>query len=104
MRVTFSATGRTLSALALLLIKESVFLSSEYRQALELAHKCTCPIVDCPELDIVDQKWKFPFLCGLGTGVLVALALASILRYLCSSSVEPATLRVRRARQSRCQS
>ena len=72
----------------LLLIKETVFLLSEYRQASERqerAHTCTCPIVDCLEPEIVDQQWDFPFLYGLGTGAPVALALASTLRYLCSS-------------------
>ena len=72
MRVALSATAGILSPLAPLLIKETVFLLSEYRQASvrqELAHKSTCPIVDCPELDL---DCEFPFLCGLGTGVFVA--------------------------------
>ena len=79
----------------------TVFFLSEYRQASERqepAHKCTCPIVDCPEREIADHDWEFPFLFGLGTGVFVALALASILCYLCSSRVELAALRVRRVR------
>ena len=42
--------------------------------------------------------FEFPFLCGFGAGAFVALALVVILRYLCSSRVEPATLRVRRVR------
>ena len=98
MHVAFSATTGILSALAPLQVKETVFLLSEYRQASEqqeLAHKCTGPIVDCLEPENVDQEWEFPFLCGLGTGVLVALALASI---LCSHRVQPATLRVWRVR------
>ena len=41
---------------------------------------------------------EFPSLCGFGAVVLVALGLAVILRYLCSSRVEPASLRVRRVR------
>ena len=48
MRVSFSATTGVLSALALLLIKETVFFLSEYRQASEqqeLVHKCACPTV-----------------------------------------------------------
>ena len=40
--------------------------------------------------------FEFPFLCGLCADVFVALALAVILRYRCSSRVEPASLRVRR--------
>ena len=75
MRVAFSATA----GMPPLLVKETVFLR---------------PIVDCPEPEIVDQEWEFP------SGVLVALALASILRCLCFSRVEPATLRVRCVRQN----
>ena len=47
MRVALSATAGILSALALLLIKESAFLLSEYRQASErheLADKSTGPL------------------------------------------------------------
>ena len=101
MRVALSAAAGILSALALLLIKEIVFLLSEYRQAFErqeLAHKSTCTIVIGPEPEVAEIDFEFPFLCGLGAGVSVALALAVILRYLCSSRVEPASLRVRRVR------
>ena len=100
---TSSHACRVVCHLASLLRKETVFLLSECRQASdrqELAHMCTCPIVDCPEPEIADQDWEFPFLCGLRTGGFVALALASILRHLCSSHVEPATLRVRRVRMN----
>ena len=99
--VALSATASIPSALAPLLIKETVFLLSEFRQASErheLAHDSTCPILICPEPEVADLDFEVPFLCGLGTGVLIALALAVILRYLCSSRVEPATLRVRRVR------
>ena len=47
MRVSLSATAGILSALAPLLIKETVYLLSGYRQASErqeLAHKCACPV------------------------------------------------------------
>ena len=57
MRVAFSATAVILSALASLLMKETVFLLSEWRQASEqqeLAPKCTCPTVDCPEPEFVE--------------------------------------------------
>ena len=79
MRVPLSSTAGILSALAPLLIKETVFLPSGCRQASErqeLAHKSTCSIVICPELDIADLDFEFPFLYGTGTGVLVAFALA----------------------------
>ena len=56
------------------------------------------PPAYCPEPEVADLDFEFPFVCGLCTGALVALVLAMILRYLCSSRVEPATLRVRRAR------
>ena len=49
-------------------------------------------------LAVLPNKARSQFLCGLGTGVRVALALASILRYLCTYRVEPATLRVWRVR------
>ena len=68
------------SALAPLLINQTIFLLSEYRQASdwqELAHNSTCPIVTCPEPEV---------------------ALVVIFRYLCSFHVEPAALRVRRVR------
>ena len=47
---------------------------------------------------MIDREWEFLFLCGLGTVILVAHALASILRYPCSSRAAPATLRVPRVR------
>ena len=91
MRVALSATAGILSALDPLLIKETVFLLSECRES-------TCPIVTCPELEVAVHHFEFPFFCGFCGGVFVALALAVILRYLCSSRVEPASLRVRRVR------
>ena len=75
------------------------FLLSEFRQASEpqeRAHKSTCSIVTCPEREVAELDFEFPFICGLVTGSLVALALTVILRRLCSSRVEPVTLRVRR--------
>ena len=81
-RVALSATASNHSALAHLLIKRTVLLLSEYRQASERqepVHKSTFPIEECPEPENVDQDWELPFLCGLGTGVLVALALAVVL-------------------------
>ena len=66
-----SATAGILSALALLLIKETVFLLSEYRQASEqqeLAHKSTCTIVICREPEFAFLDFEFPFLCGFGHG------------------------------------
>ena len=54
----------------------------------ELAHDSTCPIVIRTEPEVADLGFQFPFLCGLGTGVLVALALAVTLRYFCSFRVE----------------
>ena len=86
MRVTLSATTGVLSAF--LLIKEAVFFLSEHRQATarqELAADPTCPIVFCREPEVADLDFEFPFLCGFGAGVLVSLALAVILRDLCSS-------------------
>ena len=71
-----------------MLTKENVFLLSEFRQASErqeLAHESVCPIAICPEPEVADLNFEFPFLCGLGTGLLVALALAVIHRHLCSS-------------------
>ena len=77
MRVALFATTGILSALALLLTKETVFPLSEYRQASErqeLAHDSTCPIVIFLQPEVADLDFEFPFLCGLDTGVLVALA------------------------------
>ena len=104
MRVALSATAGILSALAPLLIKETVFLLLEYRQALErqeLAHKSTCPIVICLEPEVAELDFEFPFLSGLGAGVFLALALAVIPRCLSSSRVEPASLRAGRVRLNR---
>ena len=101
MRIALSAIASILSALALLLIKETVFLLSEYRQASEreeLAHKSTCPHVTCLEPEVAELDFEFPFLCGLGACVFVAFALVVLLRCRCSSRVEPAALRVRRVR------
>ena len=75
-RVALSSTANILSALALLLIKETVFLLSGYRQASErqeLAHDSTCPFVICPKPEVAALDFEFPFLCDLGAGVLVAL-------------------------------
>ena len=51
----------------------------------ELAHKSTGSLVICLEPEVADLDFEFPFLCGFGAGVFVALALAVILRYLCSA-------------------
>ena len=78
MRVALSATAGILSATARLLIKETGFFLSEYRQASErhaLAVKSTCPNATCQEPEVADLDGEFPFLCGLGTGVIVTLAL-----------------------------
>ena len=59
-------------AVALLLIKETVFLLSENRQASERQEETdesTCPRVTCQEPEVADLDCEFPFLC-------VALALA----------------------------
>ena len=51
-RLVLSPSAGILSPLALLLIKETVFLVLETRQASERqerAHKSRCPIVTCPE-------------------------------------------------------
>ena len=48
-----------------------------------------------PEPEVADLDGEFLFLCGLGTGVIVSLALAVIPRYLSSSRVEPGVGRVR---------
>ena len=52
----------------------------------------------CPEPKVVELDLEFPFLCGLGGGVFVALPLAVILGYLCYARVEPASVRVHRVR------
>ena len=97
MRVALSATAGVLSALAPLLMKETVLSLSEFRQAperQELAHMPTGPMVTCPELEAADLDFELPFICGFGTGLLVALAHNVILRCLCSSRVVTVTLRV----------
>ena len=66
MRVALSAVAGILSASALLLIKDTVFLLSEYRQASErqeLAHDSTCLISFCLEPEVADLDFEFPFLC-----------------------------------------
>ena len=76
MRVALSATAGILSALALLLVKETVFLFVGVPtgiRAIELANKSTCSIVTCPQPQVADLDFEFPFLCGLGTGVMVEL-------------------------------
>ena len=86
-----------LSALAPFLMKETVFLLSDYRQASErqeLAHDSVCLTVICPEPEVADLVFEFSCLCSLGTGVLAAFLLAVILCSLRSSRVELATLRV----------
>ena len=99
-----SATVGILSALALLLINETSFLLSEYRQVLErqqLVHKNTSSNETCPEPEVADLDCEFPFLCGLGTGVLMTLALVVLSRYRCSSRAGPAALQARRVRLKR---
>ena len=86
MRVSLCARAGILSALAPLLTEETVFLLSECRQASErqeLSHDTRCPPVYCPEPEVADVDFECPFLCGLGTGVFVTLALAVTLRWLC---------------------
>ena len=74
MRVTLSGTAGILSALALLLVKETVSLLSTYRQASGAA-RAADPIVTCPEREVADLDCEFPFLYDLGTGVIVTLVL-----------------------------
>ena len=55
----------------LLIMQETVFLLSEYRQASEwqeLVHKCVCPVLGCPEPEPALQEWEFPLALGLVTG------------------------------------
>ena len=62
MRVALSATPGILSAVALLLVKETVFFMFECRQASErqeLTHKSTCSIVLCLELEVADLDCEF---------------------------------------------
>ena len=73
MRVSLSATTGILSVLAPLLIKESFFLLSEYRQASERQELAHVSLFDCPELGVDDLDFECPFICGLGTGVLVSV-------------------------------
>ena len=99
MCVSLCAAASIFSALAPLRI-EIVFLLSEYRQASErqeFAHDCTCPIATCLEPEVADLDFECPFICGMGVGVLVTLALVT-LRWLCSCREKPLTLRVRRVR------
>ena len=46
----------------------------------ELAHKSAGSLVFCLESEVAVLDLEFPFLCGFGAGVFVALALAVILR------------------------
>ena len=83
------------------LFTETVFFLTEFRQASErqeLACKSTCTMVTCPEPEFADPDFEFPFVHGLGTGLLAALALAVIFPCLCSFRVDLVTLRVRRVR------
>ena len=57
MRVAFCVPAGIISALALFLIKETIFSLSKYRQAperQELAHASTCPIVTCLEPEVAE--------------------------------------------------
>ena len=79
MRVSLAATAGVLSAFAPLLIKETIFFLSEFRQASErreLAYDTRCTPVYCPKPEIADLDFECPFIFGLGAGVLVTLALA----------------------------
>ena len=67
MRVAHSTTAGFLS--------KKPISSCRSTERQELAHKCAQPIVDCPEPETVDQEWELPFLCGLGTGVLLSCPL-----------------------------
>ena len=94
-RVALSATASSLSALAHLLIKRTVILLSEYRQASERqepVHKSTFPIKECPEPENVDQS-------GWGASVsLWAWVRAYLLRLLSRRALpvlNQRTLRVR---------
>ena len=61
MRVALSATAGIHSALAPLVVKETGFLISEYRQASEqqeLAHKSTCPKRDSLRLLIWTASFR----------------------------------------------
>ena len=101
MRVAFSATAGIVFALAplSLLIKDTVCLLSECRQAPERQElSVQVPSWIAQNLRLLFRSGSFRFSVDWVRGVLVALALASILLYLCSSWVEPATLRVRRVR------
>ena len=56
------------------LITETVFLLAECRHASErqeLAHDSRWPPVCCPEPEVADLVFECPFICGLGTSVLV---------------------------------
>ena len=101
MRFALSAIAGVLSTLTHLLIQEAGYLLSENRWASERqehVHKSRCFIVTCPGPEATELDCEFPFLCGLGTGVIVSLALVVILPHVCSTGAEPAALRVRRVR------
>ena len=52
----------------------------------------------CPEPEATELDCEFPFHCGLGTGVIVSLALVVVLRFVCCTGAEPAALWVGRVR------
>ena len=75
MCVALSATADILFPLALLQIKETDFFQSEYRQASErqeVAHKSTCSLVFCPELDFADLDFS---LCRIWAVLLTCMNL-----------------------------
>ena len=85
-------------ALAPFLIKETVFLLSDFRQASERQKtRSRLSLADCL-LSGARSCWIGSVCLCLGRGVLVTLALAVPLRRRCSSRGEPVTLRVRRVR------
>ena len=72
--VAFSAAVGVLSGLALLLIKETVFLLSVYRQASQLGHlgnTCVCLVLDSSEQDPAPHECESPFARGLRCGLVV---------------------------------
>ena len=100
MRVALSATAGILSALVPLLIKETVFLLSEYPSGKSSPASAHLPswIVWGSRLLITSGSFRF---CA---AVLDALSLAVILRYMCCYRVEPTIPRVRRVRQNHSES
>ena len=98
MRVALSATAGILSALAPLLIMDTGFPSVGVSTSIRAAGAGSQVYVTCPELEVAGLDCELSFLCDPGTGVIVALDLMVLLRYRCSSRVEPAPLRVRRVR------